>query len=100
MMYIDLCFSQYLAKTHNCWHRVGMLLEQRAQENGELEYHIKEPPAYDGIYSDQLLEVPKHVCVKNLICICVYIHMQTHTHMHAHAHKHHTHACVYVLYQQ
>ena len=42
-----------------------MLLEQRAQENGELEYRIKEPPAYDGIYSDQLLEVPKHVCVKN-----------------------------------
>lgn len=37
------------------------MLEQRAQENGELEYRVKEPPAYDGIYSDQLLEVPKHV---------------------------------------
>ena len=36
-------------------------MEQRAQENGELEYHIKEPPPYDGIYSDQLLDVPKHV---------------------------------------
>ena len=57
----DLFVLQYLAKTHNCWHRVGLLLEQRAQENGELEYHVKEPPAYDGIYSDQLLDVPQHV---------------------------------------
>jgi len=37
------------------------LLEQRAQENGELEYQTKEPPAYDGMYTDQILDVSKHV---------------------------------------
>ena len=75
-----------------------MLLEQRAQENGELEYRIKEPPAYDGIYSDQLLEVPKHVRVKNLIlCMCIHTHANAYTHACTCTQTLHTCMCICTL---
>ena len=54
---------QYLGKTHNFWHGSAMLLEQRAYQEGELPAKSKEPPDYDGKYTDQILDPLKYVRV-------------------------------------
>jgi len=38
-----------------------MILEQRTYAEGELPVKIKEPPDYDGKYSEQILDPLKHV---------------------------------------
>lgn len=59
---IPALFPQYLGKTHNFWHGSAMLLEQRAYKEGELPAKSKEPPDYDGKYTDHILDPLKHVC--------------------------------------
>ena len=46
-----------------------MLLEQRAYQEGELPAKSKEPPDYDGKYTDQILDPLKHVCSKVLVLV-------------------------------
>ena len=53
--------SQYLGKTHNFWHGSTLILEERAYSEGELPAKSREPPPYDGNYSDQILNPLKHV---------------------------------------
>jgi hypothetical protein len=38
-----------------------MLLEERAYSEGELPVKAKEPPEYDGKYTDEILDPLKHV---------------------------------------
>ena len=38
-----------------------MILEHRAYAEGELPVKLKEPPDYDGKYTDQILDPLKHV---------------------------------------
>ena len=54
---------QYLGKTHNYWHGVTLLLEERAATEGELSLMLKEPPPYDGDCTDEILDPLKHVSV-------------------------------------
>ena len=54
-------FPQYLGKTHNFWHGSALLLEHRAYSEGELPAKSKEPPDYDGKYTDQILDPLKDV---------------------------------------
>ena len=54
--------EQYLGKTHNFWHGSALLLEDRAASGGELQREgPREPPAYNGLYSEQLLDPFKQV---------------------------------------
>ena len=57
-------FSQYLGKTHNFWHGSTLILEDRAYSEGELPAKSREPPPYDGNYSDQILNPLKHVSLE------------------------------------
>lgn len=59
-------FSQYLGKTHNFWHGSTLILEDRAYSEGELPAKSREPPPYDGNYSDQILNPLKHVSLEVL----------------------------------
>ena len=60
--------SQYLGKTHNLWYSAALMLEERAYSEGELPSKSREPPAYDGSYSDEILNPLKHVrCI-----VCTY----------------------------
>ena len=61
MSHVVLLSLQYLGKTHNYWHGVALLLEERAASEGELSLMLKEPPAYDGDYSEEILDPLKHV---------------------------------------
>ena len=55
--------TQYLGKTHNFWHGSAVMLEDRAHSSGELPVTPKEPPPYDGNYSEQILNPLKHVSI-------------------------------------
>ena len=59
---------QYLGKTHNYWHGATLLLEDRANTEGELILVSKEPPAYDGNYTEEILDPLKHV--SPYACLC------------------------------
>ena len=52
---------QYLGKTHNYWHGAVLILEDRATAEGELTFESREPPPYDGNYSEEILDPLKHV---------------------------------------
>ena len=39
------------------------MLEERAYSEGELPAKSREPPSYDGSYSDQILDPLKHVSI-------------------------------------
>ena len=55
--------TQYLGKTHNFWHGSALILEARAYKEGELPAKAREPPPYDGNYSEQILDPLKHVSI-------------------------------------
>ena len=74
---------QYLGKTHNYWHGAVLVLEERANSEGELSPTGWEPPPYDGNYTEEVLDPLKHVrlpyilnlfisAVKlNATCVCI-----------------------------
>ena len=63
------------------------MLEERAYSEGELPAKSREPPAYDGSYSDQILDPLKHVSLV-YTCTCTYEYMYMYMHIHVNNYVH------------
>ena len=56
---IKPCLLKYLGRTHNFWHGAALLLEEKANNDGELAHRNRTLPSYDGNYADDLLDPMK-----------------------------------------